>query len=500
MAKLIFKLALTLAITLGAAAQDWAPHESGGEEHIVIIDKSKPFPPEVKEVLRRLDLSEDHPDVHRMYNNSAFIGFAASMKDHCLELLANMTDEISIVEKTASVQSMYAIPSQKRNQPYKLQRRETDDIDTRDHAPWGLGRISTAAFSAHDAREMDYTYSYANADLGAGADVYIVDTGLYAEHVVFGDRAKQVWSFDDQDTITDGHGTHVAGTAAGETLGVASKANIFGVRTLAGDGSEGWSSNVVAGIDFVMQNHESRSQNADFKGSVLSMSLASAGKVDAIDQALAAAIKAGVHVVVAAGNAGTDACEGSPASAGGTEGPAIVVGSVGITGETSDFSNTGKCVDVYAPGEDIISAWIGQPDMVNVLSGTSMATPHVTGIVAYAMANSTLAGNPGLMKEWVRMQGLPRGDGTVLANNGVWSTADEASDKETMVSPNGIKSNLARYKRSLNAMLTRSMDFIGTNASKTPKYQDGMHNANTPSSSLLPQGRPFSLDFLVAAA
>lgn len=488
MAKIMFKLALTLALTLGAAAQAVEPHESGGEEHIVIFDSNKPIPAEIKEVLTRLDLDEDHPDVHRVFNNSAFRGFAASMKTHCLDLLSNMTD-VSIVEKTASVQSMYAIPKQQpQPQPQKL-RRATDSIDTRGHAPWGLGRISTAAFAAHDPREMDYTYSFANGDLGAGADVYIVDTGLYSEHVVFGDRAKQVWSFDDQDSVTDGHGTHVAGTAAGETLGVASKANVFGVRTLAGDGSEGWSSNVVAGIDFVMQNHESRSKESGFKGSVLSMSLASAGKVNAIDQALDAAIKAGVHVVVAAGNAGTDACAGSPASAGGTEGPAIVVGSVGISGETSSFSNTGKCVDVYAPGEDIISAWIGQPDMVNVLSGTSMATPHVTGIVAYAMANSTLAKSPGLMKEWVRMQGLPREDGTVLANNGVWATGDETS--ESRVSPNGIKSNTPMYKlrRSIGALWTRSVDFVGMNILPSPEDERGQR-INTQAAPSFPKAVP----------
>ncbi|KAL1583534.1 hypothetical protein WHR41_07638 [Cladosporium halotolerans] len=388
MVKSIISLALAFATSFVAAT---APHESGGLEHIVIFNRDEPIPPEVNEVLTRLELTEDHPDVRHVFKNSAFRGFAASMKSHCLDLLANMTD-VSIVERTASVQSAYAIPNQ---------RRAASAVDTRGHAPWGLSRISTAAFSAHDAREMDYTYSFANSDLGAGSDIYIVDTGLYAEHIVFGSRGKQIWSFDNNDTVADGHGTHVAGTAAGETLGVASRANIFGVRALAGDGAEGWSSNVVAGIDKVIQQHESRRANADFKGSVLSI--------------------------------------------------------VDINGDTSSFSNTGDCVDVYAPGEDIISAWIGQPDMVNVLSGTSMATPHVTGIVAYAMANATLAGSPGLMKEWVRMQGLPRGDGTVLANNGVWSSAGAAN--AVLVSPNGIKPSEKRSEDGLT--FTKADGFDG---------------------------------------
>jgi cerevisin len=154
---------------------------------------------------------------------------------------------------------------------------------------------------------------------------------------------------------------------------------------------------------------------------------------------------------------------------------------VGISGDTSDFSNTGECVDVYAPGEDIVSAWIGAPDVVNVLSGTSMATPHVTGIVAYAMANATLAGSPGLMKEWIRMQGLPRGDGTVLANNGVWSSG--GSGEQAMVSPNGIaaRSSGAAYKRSLNepVPVVMTMPYKPTDADTSdpasfPKYLPGL--------------------------
>jgi len=90
-----------------------------------------------------------------------------------------------------------------------------------------------------------------------------------------------------------------------------------------------------------------------------------------------------------------------------------------MTAARSSFSNYGDCVDVYAPGENVISAWPGGPAMVNSLSGTSMATPHVTGIVAYAMANATLAADPGLMKEWVRMTALQMSAGVTVANNGV---------------------------------------------------------------------------------
>jgi hypothetical protein len=145
-AKTTFTLAISLAATFAAAATE--PHESGGLEHIVIFNNDQPIPAEIDEVLTRLELTADHPDVRHVFKNSAFRGFAASMKSHCLDLLANMTD-VSIVERTASVQSAYAIPKQRRA--------AGTTIDTRGHAPWGLNRISTAAFAAGDAREMEYT-------------------------------------------------------------------------------------------------------------------------------------------------------------------------------------------------------------------------------------------------------------------------------------------------------------------------------------------------------
>ncbi|EME87526.1 uncharacterized protein MYCFIDRAFT_212921 [Pseudocercospora fijiensis CIRAD86] len=389
--------------TSGYISAAASTHESGGEEHIVIVNKNAPVTPQVAQVLRRLDLHESHPDVRHIFNNSAFQGFAASMKSHCLDLLANMSD-ISHVEKTISI-SHASIPT---------------TMDVRPNAPWGLQRISTAntKFSGSPSA-MDYTYTYTDSNLGSGSDIYILDTGVYTAHNVFSNRAKMLWSYDNDLSDQDGHGTHVSGTAAGNILGVASNANIFGVKTLSSDGS-GWSSNVVAGIDFAINNHEARSNDQTHSGSVISMSLASSSPVDAINAAVSAAISRGIHVCVAAGNSDTDACSSSPAATGGSQGGAITVGAVDITNRPASFSNYGSCVDVYAPGVNVISSWIGAPNMVNSLSGTSMATPHVTGIIAYAMAaNRTMARNPGLMKEWVRMQALDAGNGIMVANNGV---------------------------------------------------------------------------------
>lgn len=396
----------------GAGAAPVKPHESGGKDHIVIIDKDADLPPYIEDVLERLALHSNHSDVRQIYNNSAFYGFAASMKSHCLDLLANMTD-VKLVEEAVSVSNAALVPRAR-------------SYDTRANSPWGLQRISTAAAVSGNPEQMDYTYSYANGGLGAGSDIYIVDTGIYTQHKVFTDnRAKNIWSFEGSGTDQDGHGTHVAGTAAGDILGVASKANVYGLKALDSEGG-GLSSNVVAAIDLVVRQHDKRkAAGGDFKGSVMGMSLASTVPVQSINDAIDAAIKAGIHTVVAAGNNGGDACNVSPAASGGTQGPAITVGAIGIDATRANFSNSGKCVDIYAPGEDIISSWIGGPDMVNSLSGTSMATPHVTGIIAYAMAgNQTLASNPGLMKEWLRMTALQLPDGTLMANNGVHAGGD----------------------------------------------------------------------------
>ena len=393
-------LCLTAAILPKTLAAPLKAHESGGKEHIVLISNDQELPPHVEAVMERLALHQNHPDIRRVFNNSAFRGFSASMNTHCLDKLAKMTD-ISLVEEATTVP------------------RAQVNFDTRSGAPWGLQRISTASNLDGDAEALSYTYAFANTNLGENSDIYMIDTGIYTANNIFGGRAKMIWSFDGLMTDNDGHGTHTAGTAGGSVLGVASKANVWGIKALDKDGG-GWSSDVVGAIDAVIKFHDIRKARANnFRGSVLSMSLAASGNVQAINSAIHAAIKAGVHSVVAAGNDGENACSSSPSSSGGNNGPAITVGAIDIDGSRASFSNFGRCVDVYAPGVGVISSWIGGPNMINSLTGTSMATPHVTGIVAYAMANDTLAQNPALMKEWIRMTALSGQNGMLVANNGV---------------------------------------------------------------------------------
>jgi cerevisin len=218
---------------------------------------------------------------------------------------------------------------------------------------------------------------------------------------------------------------------------VASAANIFGIKTLDATGT-GSVNTTLAGLEAAIQSHQIRSQQPGFVGSVITMSLSfittdlpgqeSTGQ--AMKLVISAANTAGMHITVAAGNDWGDACDASPAQLGGVLGPVITVGAIGMENNTiAVFSNTGQCVDVYAPGESIISAWMGSDVSINVEDGTSQATPHVAGMVATLMVkNQTLAQSPSLMKATVQSMALSGvingeaarpGDRGLLANNGV---------------------------------------------------------------------------------
>ncbi|MEU2182245.1 S8 family peptidase [Streptomyces thermolilacinus] len=245
---------------------------------------------------------------------------------------------------------------------------------TQTNAPWGLDRIDQRS-----GRDGLYTYNRN----GAGVTAYIIDTGIATGHADFGGRARNVFdAFGGNGQDCNGHGTHVAGTVGGATYGVAKGVQLRGVRVLDCQGS-GSFSGIIAGFDWVRQNA--------VKPAVANASLGG-GYSAALNNAATALANSGVHLAVAAGNENQNACNVSPASASGT----ITVAASDSSDRKAGFSNFGSCTDLYAPGVNISSARVGGGS--TTMSGTSMASPHVSGVAAlyksaYGDASSATVNN-----------------------------------------------------------------------------------------------------------
>ncbi|KZT41870.1 subtilisin-like serine protease [Sistotremastrum suecicum HHB10207 ss-3] len=327
------------------------------------------------EMLAHLDFmrnaNDEHPligddaGLQRVYNGIGIQGYAGTFSEATVEKLRTRY-EVDYIEKDQIVRTM----------------------DVQKGAPWGLARVShrkKLGFGTFTRYEYDPRG-------GEGVTAYVVDTGVNIRHVEFEGRASwgKTIPKNDVDEDGNGHGTHCAGTIASRRYGVAKAAEIVAVKVLGSNGS-GSMSDVVDGVIWAAEDALKKKKAAEaelaatgktkHKGSVANMSLGG-GASPSLDRAVNAAVDTGLHFAVAAGNDNKDACNYSPAAAQ----KAVTVGASTITDERAYFSNHGSCVDVFAPGLNILSTWTGSSTAVNRISGTSMASPHTAGLLAYLLS------------------------------------------------------------------------------------------------------------------
>ena len=256
---------------------------------------------------------------------------------------------------------------------------------------WGLSRVSSRAAPSYGSA----TFSYSSSD-GAGVRIYVQDTSIRLTHQDFGGRAVFGANFvGGSDADNNGHGTHCAGTAMGATYGVSKAATVVAVKVLGDSGSGSWAG-IINGLDWMVGDVQSRGVRG-----VGSLSLGG-GANSATDSAVNSADAAGIPVVVAAGNNNGNACNNSPGRATG----AITVGSTDISDNLSSFSNWGTCVAILAPGSSILSASHLSDSGSRTLSGTSMACPHVAGLVANYLSDNPSA-SPAQVKSYLSSSASP---------------------------------------------------------------------------------------------
>ncbi len=363
-----------------AAPTEGTIHDAGTatvvpESYVVVLKETDALRSNGVETSARYLAGKYHGQVRQVYSKAVH-GFAVTMPEAQAKQLAGNP----------------AVEYVQRNGVYHAIGTQTSPPST------GLDRI--------DQRTLPLDKSYSFPSVASGVHAYIIDTGIRVSHTTFGGRATL-----GTDTVGDGqaplgdcngHGTHVAGTVGGAEYGVAKGVSLVAVRVLNCSGS-GTTATVVAGIDWVTNNA--------VKPAVANMSLGG-GADPVLDAAVQKSIDAGITYSIAAGNSNADACATSPARLP----AAITVGAVDQSDNRASFSNFGTCVDLFGPGVGIVSSWLTSPTATATLSGTSMATPHVTGAAALV-----LAADPTFTPQQVRDALVTRATTGVVANAGTGS-------------------------------------------------------------------------------
>src|ERR687885_1933748 len=354
-ARIVLALAVAAAAlaTLGAAS----PSASDRASYIVVLKSSVANPAAVaQEHAARFDGTVTHVYTH-------------ALKGYSLTL------------PSAAVAGIAADP--------RVDYVEADGVITADTtqtgATWGIDRI--------DQRSLPLSGTFTYFATGSGVTAYIIDTGIRFTHTQFGGGAgKGVDEGTNGGSASDcnGHGTHVSGTVGGSTYGVAKSVRLVAVRVLNCSGS-GTTSGVIAGVDWVTGNHAAGTP------AVANMSLGG-GASSSLDTAVSNSIADGVSYEIAAGNGNSagiaqDACNFSPARVA----AAMTISATDSTDTKASWANYGSCVDWFAPGVSITSAWYSSDTATNTISGTSMATPHTAGVAA-----QYLQGHPGSSPSTVR--------------------------------------------------------------------------------------------------
>lgn len=344
---LVYVVCTTVASSQRQAEPRDAPSSNSRDEYIVVLNEDL-SDAQVEHHKWQVHTNTSAAVVHDFHIGKGFRGYSVIMDSKLCHVISEM-NHVKHIEKNQIVQIFHANCTVQRD------------------STWGAIRTTM-----RDRPSSYFNYIYKSDSAGDGVDVYIIDSGIDISHPEFGGRAKWGTDFvDNPSPITDlnGHGTHVAGIVMSNTWGLAKKATAIAVRVLDGNGF-GTTAGIIAGIEWVANRVLNESGR-----SVANLSLGGSRSF-ALDDAVNAAVDLGMHIAVAAGNSWQNACDFSPAAAS----KSITVAASDRFDEFAWFSNWGYCVDIVAPGVLVTSTWINGG--VRTLSGTSMAAPHVCGVMA----------------------------------------------------------------------------------------------------------------------